>query len=256
LVLSAVLLFHVQHAVSQDTIYYRVTHKMVAQVKSVNSKYVYFARKDNVQGRYRCRKIDSIVYAGGRVEVFPGNKLHTQIPQLNSVSIDPVANWFSCIALSYERRLARGWLGLRIPLYFDYYGGGIAGYGAFDPGYGIFYPQSYYTNVNTGKKGSACLSICTGINPKLYLVRRRRVLPFVGPEITLGYAVTPSYLHDCESSFGTVAFLGKFGLTFNPVDKMNLSLEGGAGAGTFIGQAKPFGWIGAWQLGLLMGFNF
>jgi len=202
--------------------------------------------------------IDSIAYANGTKDYFKGHspmELMENIPELNTWTFDILGNVFLTMSQSYERRLKSGIVGFRVPLYIGYIGGGIAGEGIFTRATGVEYPNS------TGRHS---FSIATGLNPKFYLFRRRIVRVFVGPEVTLGFSEAPyGYEYNYYGSSyggvnqnGTFAATCKVGLSLNPIDKFNITFDGGAGVGDLFGGLQPLGVVGLWHIGFAMGTNF
>jgi len=207
-------------------------------------------------------EIDSIVYSNGMKEEMKGLKrkraLTDNIPELNTWTYDLLGFAFLTVSQSYERRLKNGIVGFRVPLYVGFVGGGIAGVGMFIPQQGV---------ISAGNSGGGGFSIATGLNPKFYLFKRRIVRAFVGPEATIGYSKSDYY----NSSYitygsyygnnginrnGTVALLAKVGLSLNPLDKFNITIDGGAGVGDLFGGIAPLGAVGLWHIGLALGTNF
>jgi hypothetical protein len=219
--------------------------------------------------------VDSIVFSNGNTEIMSGllqkKNAKENIPQLNTWSFDVLGFTYLSISQSYERRLKNGKAGFRFPLYIGFEGGGIAGIGTFIRGMGVYYPSegrnyydyNFYPNLPGYVSGG--FSIATGINPKVYLFNYRYVRAFVGPEVTIGYSTATNHYY---SSFlsntgttlverdGTFAATAKFGLMFYPIDKLNLCVDGGAGAGCMFGSPSPLGWVGTWHIGLAIGTNF
>ena len=204
--------------------------------------------------------IDSIVYANGTKEDLLGitNKKDrlNNIPELNTWNFDLLGFTFLSASQSYERRLKNGKIGFRIPLYIGFIGGGIAGIGLFSPAQGgVFAPNS-----------DGGFSIASGINPKFYLFKRRIVRAFIGPEVTVGYSKTindngynyPGGYGSSETEIirsGTIAAVGKFGLMLNPVDKFNITIDGGVGVVDMFGP-NAIGPVCLWHIGLALGTNF
>ena len=277
IVLFSLIFFH---AGAQDKIYTNRGEVIKAKVKEVSPTQIKYIAFDNPEGplyiTYTSR-IDSIVYANGKVDIITGQgqkrsfqprNLSENIPQLNTWVYDPMGFAFYSVSQSYERRLKNGKIGFRVPLYVSFFGGGIAGVGTFKPSLGVYYPINvYYDRVN--RNGS---SIATGLNLKCYLFKRRVVRLFAGPEATIGYTSIGAEVYDPTLnyyytntnynliSYGTVALLGKFGLSLNPVDKFNITIDGGAGIGDVFGHQKtnpsPVGLTGLWHIGLALGTNF
>jgi hypothetical protein len=217
--------------------------------------------------------VDSIIYANGKVDKFPLFKLRRNlkenIPQLNTWTLDPIGFGFVSVSQSYERRLKNGKVGFRVPLYIAYYGGGFAGAGTFQPGAGVYTNQNYNGGDEASyAQGGSALS--TGLNVKCYLFRRRIIRAFAGPEATIGYTAikTDDYQYNNNIygntvktiAYGTTAILAKVGVSFNPLDKFNITVEGGAGAGNIFGHSDLntgiTGFTGVWQIGLSLGTNF
>ena len=200
--------------------------------------------------------VDSIVYTNGQrdeLKGFPRKKdLLANIPQLNTWTFDLLGFTFLTVSQSYERRLSNGFMGIRVPLYIGFIGGGIAGVGLFTPPYGIYYPQA-----------GGGFSIATGVNPKFYFFKRRIIRAFAGPEVTIGYTKSDGYYYDNNNTgysgtikSGTITAIGKAGLMINPVDKFNITIDGGAGVGDMFGSAQSLGTVGLWHIGLSLGTNF
>jgi hypothetical protein len=113
--------------------------------------------------------------------------------------------------------------------------------------------------------------MATGLNVKCYLFKRRIVRAFAGPEATIGYTSVGTATYDPSMgyytsgtsnliTYGTFALLGKVGLSLNPLDKFNITIDGGAGIGDIFGHQNsspsPVGFTGLWHIGLSMGTNF
>jgi hypothetical protein len=45
-------------------------------------------------------------------------------------------------------------------------------------------------------------------------------------------------------------------LSINPLDKFNITIDGGAGVGDMFGGIQPYGIVGLWHIGLALGTNF
>jgi hypothetical protein len=273
--LTVISVFILCSASAQDRVYTADGRMLVGKVTEVGPKEVHIAvphDEGDVDYAVLQSQIDSIVWQGGKKDVFKQNIMRKRnpkenIPQLNSWSFDVFGFAYLSFSQSYERRLKNGNIGFRIPLYIGFEGGGIAGIGTFNTSQGVYYPQGQLAgNVYNGyyPQSGKGFSIATGINPKFYLIRRRVIRPYIGPEMTVGY----SNLHVNEYSYGygtsyyntyrygTFTAVGKFGLTFNPTDKFYLSLDGGCGIGDLFGGAYAIGWTGVWHIGFAMGVNF
>jgi hypothetical protein len=253
-------------AYSQDKVYMtkgKVLNGKVTEVAPNQIKMLLNVRPDGPVYVIYTKDIDSIVYSNGLKDEMQGairkRELKENIPELNTWTFDLLGFTFLSVSQSYERRLKNGWLGFRVPLYIGFEGGSIAGVGTFTPGEGVFYPAS---NGVTGG-----FSIATGINPKFYFFDRRIVRVFAGPEVTIGYseATDYSYNNSYYNNFytypglnrnGTVAALIKAGLSINPIDKFNITIDGGAGIGDIFGGLSPYGAVGLWHIGLALGTNF
>jgi hypothetical protein len=263
---------------AQDKIYTTCDGVFTGKVIHISPKEVKFHkenRPDSLVYSYNQRSLDSIVYSNGGEEDMEGfirrKRKHENIPELNTIAYDFMGFAFLSVSLSYERRLKNGKVGFRIPLYIGFMGGGIAGVGTFIRGFGVYYAsdgQNYdYTLIhkNTPEAATGGYSIATGINPKVYLFKYRRVRVFIGPEVTIGYSTaTNTYLNVSPLVFRpdyierdfTFAAVAKGGLMFHPVDHFNICIDGGAGAGSQFGKPNPIGWTGLWHAGVAMGVNF
>jgi hypothetical protein len=271
----------------QDKIYTTRGDVFEGKVVEVSPKEIQMRKDNRPDGLvyiYSQRNLDSIVYANGNVEEMQGflrrKKRHQNIPQLNTISYDFMGLAFLSVSFSYERRLKNGKVGFRIPIYYGFKGGGIAGVGTFIKGFGAYYAsdgQNYnYTLIhkNTPEAANGGYSIATGINPKIYLIKYRRVRPYIGPEVTFGYSTaTNTYLDVASNGFATwfsypvpgpkyierdftFAAVAKGGLMFHPSDWFNICIDGGAGIGGQFGKPNPIGWTGLWHAGLAIGVNF
>lgn len=279
-----ILLFAFYSAQAQDRIYTNRGEIIKAKVKEISPTQVKYIAFDNPDGPLYIvypSRVDSIVYPNGKVDVLVGIHNHpvqpgdlTQnIPQLNTWTFDPLGFISLSVSQSYERRLKNGKVGFRVPLYVGFIGGGIAGVGTFKPGIGVYYPYRYYYNNYTGNGNSLGSSMATGLNVKCYLFKRRIVRAFAGPEATIGYTSASTRYYNYNpygyytssttsplTTYGTFALLGKAGISLNPVDKFNITIDGGAGVGDIFGHEKsnpsPVGFTGLWHIGLSLGTNF
>ena len=272
-------LFITPDAYAQDKLYTTDGRVLTGKVIEVNPKeirYYFVHGHDSVLYVIYQRVVDSIVYSNGATDVMQGHidkkRINENIPELNTWSFDLLGFTFLSVSQSYERRLKAGWLGLRVPLYIGFRGGGVAGVGTFIPGSGVYYPGNggtyNYPNQNVYSYASGGFSIATGINPRFYLFKHRTVRAFIGPETTIGYSTvtyqyesyngynTVNYYNSVRERDGTFAALAKFGLMFHPLDRFNMCLDGGVGTVCMFGSPNPLGWAGAWHIGFTMGTNF
>ena len=260
--LSGVLLFFISQSYAQDRVYKTDGTVLVGKVTEITPTQVRFIQKDRPEGLVyylRTSQLDSIVYSNGTKDLMQGatdkKKLLENIPQRNTWTFDLLGFTYLSVSQSYERRTKDGKIGFRVPLYVGFIGGGFAGEGSFLPNQGVFYPQ-----------GQGGFSIATGFNPKFYFFKRRIVRAFAGPEATIGY--TKSYPYNYYNTnypinyntylqrSGTIGLVGKVGLMINPIDKFNITIDGGAGAGNMFGGPYAQGWVGLWHIGLSLGTNF
>ncbi|HWB64946.1 MAG TPA: hypothetical protein VG603_15620 [Chitinophagales bacterium] len=249
---------------AQDKIYTtdgRILNGKVLEIGPTEIKFKAFDRPDGPLYIMRQSQVDSIVYANGFVDlmgaVLAAKWRLENVPQLNTWSFDLLGFTFLSVSQSYERRFKKQpWLGLRVPLYVGFIGGGIAGVGLFKPGSGVYYGTAY----------GGGFSIATGINPKFYFINRRKIRPFAGPEVTIGFSKGGAYndynyyynngYYDYTVRSFTFAAIAKFGLTFNPKDKFHITVDGGCGVGGLYGTTQSIGTTGLWHIGLAMGTNF
>jgi len=281
---------------AQDRIYLQHGQIIMGRVVEIDPREIHYYAGESGQGPVyvkRISEVDSVVYANGRIDYFRagynrrggGNPIvnyHENIAEKNTWSFDVFGFIQLTVAQSFEHRLRDGMIGLRVPVYFGFIGGGIAGMGLFHPGTGVYYPfssvynsggYSYYNNYggNTNsyyQVGSTRFSFATGLNPKFYLIRHRIIRPFIGPEVDIGYSVINATYNYYDNNLGyeyssskvyrcgTFAGLVKFGLALTPRGRFNLTMDGGVGAGDVFGSGNPVGFTGVWQLGLAFGANF
>jgi len=249
-------------AYAQDDRVYRTDGTiLIGKVTEITPTQVRFIQKDRPDGLVyflRTSQIDSVVYSNGTRDIMPGTtnqkKLLQNIPQLNTWTFDLLGFTYLSVSQSYERRTRNGLVGFRVPLYVGFIGGGFAGEGIFQPGQGVYH---LLDNNSNG------FSIASGLNAKFYLFNRRKVRAFVGPEATIGYGRSFTYNYDPYGNYnsytqhyGTVGLVGKAGLMINPIDKFNVTIDGGAGGGNMFGGPNPLGWVGLWHIGLALGTNF
>jgi len=265
---------------AQDRIYGTHGDTIFGKVVQIDLKQVIYKRADRPDGLtyvvYQYN-LDSVVFANGTKVEMPGflrkKKRSENIPQLNSVSFDPMAFMFLTVSFSYERRLKNGKVGFRIPLYYQFKGGGIAGVGQFMHGFGLYYMsdgENYYPFTHNNFKPSQTMSgncFATGINPRVYLFKRRRTRAFIGPELTVGEAVSNNTYLTYTGNFAnygaayvehdfTFTALVKAGFMFHPSDWFHICIDGGAGEGGMFGKPNPLGWTGVWHFGVAFGANF
>ena len=257
--LSGVLLFFISQSYAQDKVYKTDGTVLEGKVTEISPSQVRFIQKDRPEGLVyylRTTQLDSIVYSNGTRDIMQGatdkKKLLENIPQRNTWTYDLLGFTYLSISQSYERRTKDGKIGFRVPFYVGFIGGGFAGEGTFNPGQGVFYPL-----------GNGGFSIATGFNPKFYLFKRRIVRAFAGPEATIGYSsalIYDYYRYGYNNPYrlnsGTVGLMGKAGLMLNPIDKFNITIDGGAGVGNMFGGPNRLGWVGLWHIGLSLGTNF
>lgn len=272
---------------AQDRIYLQRGQIIMGKVVEIDLREIRYYAGESGQGPVyvkRISEVDSIVYANGRVDYFhatynrgrndnPIVNYRENIPEKNTWSIDVFGFIQLTIAQSFEHRFKGGMIGLRVPVYFGFIGGGIAGVGLFHTGTGVYYPFAslygqpggiqntpYYEVV-----GSTRFSFATGLNPKFYLIKHRIIRPFVGPEADIGYSVINATLYSNSSltysvpevyRCATFAGLAKFGIALTPCGKFNLTMDGGIGAGDMVGSNNHVGFTGVWQVGLAFGANF
>ena len=131
---------------------------------------------------------------------------------------------------------------------------------------GVYYVSDgqnyFYTNFHKNipaaeTNGSA---FATGINPRIYLFKRRRTRAFIGPELTIGYSTGKEYYLNTFNGYverdGTFAAVAKAGFMFHPSDWFHICIDGGGGEGCQFGKPNPLGWAGLWHAGIAMGVNF
>jgi hypothetical protein len=253
-----------QGAFAQDKVYGtdgKVLEGKVVEVGPTQLRMIMNVRPDGPVYVLNISQIDSVVYANGMKDELRGlihkRDLLSNIPQLNTWTFDLLGFAFLSVSQSYERRLKNGLVGFRVPLYIGFIGGGIAGIGQFVPGQGV---------TNYSYLGYNGFSVATGLNPRFYLFKRRIVRAFTGPEVTIGYSATNLYQYydgypNSYSTYtairsGTFTALGKAGISLNPVDKFNISIDGGFGVGDMFGSPSSPGWTGVWHIGLALGTNF
>jgi hypothetical protein len=272
---------------AQDKIYTYGGRVQTGKVVEIGTRSIRYYAGEYGSGPIYTKGIDavySIVYANGRVDYFHARRgtaasnsiinYHENLPEKNTWSFDVFGFIQLTVTQSFEHKLKDGMIGLRVPLYFGFIGGGIAGLGLFHPGTGVYYPFSslygqpggYYSNAPYYQVvGKTRFSFATGLNPKFYLIRHRIIRPFIGPEVDIGYSVINATIYSNSSLYysspevyraGTVAGLVKFGLALTPVKRFNLTLDGGAGAGDMFGSNNAVGFTGVWQIGLAFGANF
>jgi hypothetical protein len=245
----------------QDKVYKTDGTVLTGKVTEVTPSQIRFLEKDRPEGLVyfiKTSELDSIVYSNGTRDMMKGGtnkkKLLENIPQLNTWTFDLLGFTYLSVSQSYERRTKNGLIGFRVPFYVGFIGGGFAGEGTFLPNQGVF------SNTQNGNG----VSFATGLNTKFYLFNRRKVRAFAGPEATIGYGRTfvtnydPNFnvLNSYMDHYGTVGLMGKVGLMLNPIDKFNITIDGGAGAGNMFGGQNPLGWVGLWHIGLSLGTNF
>ncbi len=263
-----------QVSLAQDKVYMtqgKVLDGKVTEVAPYQIKLLLNVRPDGPVYVVYTSDIDSIVYQNGITDIMRGlirkKELKENIPQLNTWTFDLLGFTFLSVSQSYERRLKSGLVGFRVPLYVGFIGGSIAGVGTFTPGAGIS-PTRQYGSASGG------FSIATGVNPKIYLFNRRVVRAFVGPEVTIGYSEANYYDYNYNNYYnyntgnysyssnsfvnrnGTVTAIIKTGLSLNPLDKFNITIDGGAGIGDMFGGTLPYGLVRLWHIGLSLGTNF
>jgi hypothetical protein len=265
--------FSMQLSKAQDKIYTNEGNVIRGRIIDENFRRIFYLSAEDSSkpvSAIPLFEVDSIEYANGsmryRVRRDTTNK-HRNIPQLNTWNADIAGLAFLSVSQSYERRTKNGKIGWRVPLNIGLVGGGIAGYGTFMPwkdGMKVV-NANYKPSTAPLHEHGATFSIASGLNPKFYLFRHRIVRAFIGSEATLGYSTARSFSeapNGFENSivkvngYGTFAALGKAGLSFNPAGKINITLEGGAGAGDKFGGPVVAGWTGLWQVGLSVGRNF
>lgn len=250
---------------AQDKIYTADGKLVEGRIIDKGPTYIRIMLKDNPGGRAQIfypSRVDSIIHEDGSRET-PAQAykkyVRENIPQLNSWILDTWSPFFLNVSQCYERRLKNGWVGFRVPLYIGFKGGQIAGVAAIPNAQGPLSPI-------IGRKGFA---IATGLNPRVYLFRRRVVRAFVGPEADIGYSkakytliavrgnnVYESYAPLALSRSGTFALTGKAGIMINPIDKLNITFDGGAGGGQMFGGLEQAGWVKVWCIGASIGTNF
>ena len=254
--------FHFANA--QDKVYTNDGRVLEGKVTEVGTTQIRFIQKDRPDGLVyylKTSQLDSIVYSNGTKDEMQGmtkkKNLLENIPQLNTWTFDLLGFTYLSVSQSYERRTKKGNIGFRVPLYVGFIGGGFAGEGMFQPGQGIYHLL--------GNGATSGFSIATGLNTKFYFFKRRRVRAFAGPEATIGYTKTSYYSYNYNTygyntyntlqHNGTVGLIGKVGLMLNPIDKFNITIDGGAGGGNMFGP-NGIGWVGLWHIGLSLGTNF
>jgi hypothetical protein len=256
--ITIIMLLQLSTVSAQDKVYFssgKVAEGKVVEVAPHQVKMLLVSRPNGPLYSFNIQGIDSVIYADGTKEDIKAHTakraMNENIPQLNSVTFDQFGFLFYSVDLCYERRLANGFLGFRIPVYISYEGERIAGEGLFNSaehGWANFFLQSGY-------------AIATGLNPKFYPFKHRIVRAFIGPEVTIGYTRyrgwTNTYYNPTLETYnnGTLAILGKFGLMLTPVDRFNMTIDGGVGAGDFFGPNSG-GLIGLWHVGFAIGVNF
>jgi len=264
LFLAAVLLASLSQTLcGQDKVYFTDGRVQYGKVSDITAADIKFAPKDRPQGvvyYLPTSQLDSIVYANGTVDLMQAvlhkRKLMENIPQRNTWSFDILGLSYLSLSQSFEHRTESGIVGLRVPFYLGFVGGGFAGEGIFQPNQGL------YPILQNNSKG---FSIASGFNPRFYLFKRRKVRAFIGPEATVGYGKsiwnpnsyysyynTDSYLR----RYGTVSLMVKAGLMLHPTDKFNMAIEGGVGGGDMFGSSSALGLVGLWHIGLAFGTNF
>jgi hypothetical protein len=248
-----------QSGYAQDRVYTNEGKVLEGKVTEVGPTQIRFIQRDRPDGLVyylKVSQLDSIVYGNGTKDEMQGvvkkRKILENIPQLNTWTFDLLGFTYLSVSQSYERRTKNGKIGFRVPVYVGFIGGGFAGEGIFQPGQGV-YPLA--------GNSSGGFSIATGFNPKFYFFKRRRVRAFAGPEATIGYTKSSLnsynyyYSYSVVQKNGTVGLIGKVGLMINPIDKFNITIDGGAGGGNMFG-ANGLGWVGLWHIGLSIGTNF
>lgn len=246
---------------AQDKVYKTNGDILTGKVTEVTPSQIRFLAKDRPEGLVyflKTSELDSIVYSNGTRDIMKGTtdkkKLLENIPQRNTWTFDILGLSYLSISQSYERRTKDGKIGFRVPLYIGFIGGGFAGEGIFQPGQGV-------NHILDNSSGG--FSIATGLNTKFYFFKRRIVRAFAGPEATIGYTSSVynnyyNYYYNYNSTRqrnGTVGLMGKVGLMLNPIDKFNITIDGGAGVGDMFGP-NGLGWVGLWHIGISLGTNF
>jgi hypothetical protein len=148
---------------AQDTVYTNSGKVIIGKILSNGPAEIRMqvtANKTYMAYYFRATEVDSIIYADGRKETpafTQKNRLKQNIPQLNTLTLDPIALCFLTISVAYERRLKNGIIGFRVPLYIGFKGGQIPGFAGITRVQG---PESNFTS----RSGSA---FATGLNPNI-----------------------------------------------------------------------------------------
>ncbi|HWB63700.1 MAG TPA: hypothetical protein VG603_09340 [Chitinophagales bacterium] len=278
LVISLLSIIHTQ---AQDSIFISGGKVLTGKIQRVGAIEVLIRLADYPNGPdYAVDEniIDSVVYASGRRENLMlysrAKRMHNNIPDENTISFDPLGFAYLSISFNYEHRVANGTVGLCIPLYVGFVGGSPAGMGLFKIGTGIITPRNFSDKVYADKFSHVNYSdytiipsggsFATGLRVKYYLYRHRVARVFMATEADLG--LTSAWVNDYTNGYNqqsefthfvTFAFLGKSGVSINPTERFNLTIEGGVGITEALTWSQtPIGFSGLWQLGVAFGVNF
>jgi hypothetical protein len=256
----------------QDKVYTHDGRVLLAKVTEVGPREIKY-RIDNNGPVYviYMSQVDSIIYESGKIDIFGrhGVKKNDHIntgPYRHNISGDIFGLIATSVSLSYELKVAADKIGLRIPLYIGFNGGGIAGQGTFSNTNGVFYYHpAFYDSYSSYPLGGKGFCMATGFNPKFYLIKHKIVRPFIGPEIDAGVSVDrydtySNYYGTNQNGKTSLLALGamiKFGLQFTPrADAFFITVDGGVGTSDFIGNNNPVEWAGLWHVGFALGGGF
>lgn len=242
---------------AQDKIFKTDGDTIFGKVVEISERHIKFKLRDNSESPYysiRNSQVDSVVYPGGRTDVmanlFRAKQKTSHLTSKNTYSFDLLGFVHFSFTQWYERRVAKGKIGIRIPLYLSYGQDYSPGYSAV--GRGI--PYNY---VGKG------FAFATGINPKFYLNRHPVARAFVGPEADAGFTGLPNNNYTSlnypwaynNHGTGNVQAAGIAGLNINPVAHLNITIEGGMGYTVAFNKnfsaRNPI-----WRVGLSIGGNF
>ncbi len=244
-------------SLAQDKIFRTDGDTIYGKVVEVSQTSIKFTRQNNPESPYyliRSTKVDSIVYANGQTDeiakLFFERREPTHLRTKNTYSLDILSPVAYSVTQWYERRVWKGKLGIRIPLYLSYKQN-------FSPGFNVITRQRGYNYLEDG------FAIATGVNPKFYLNKHRIIRAFAGPEADLGYTAPPKSngslnVYDNQAPYrgsGNFLLAGLAGLNINPVAHFNVTLEAGLGynwAFTQTIQQED----AVWRVGLSLGGNF
>ncbi len=183
-------------AQAQDKIYFSNGTITLAKVTEVGPIYLRYSRTEISSGpvyTIKLKEVDSIVYQSGAVDditiIAPRRVMTSNIPQLNTWSFNLLGFTHLSLCQSYERRVLKGKIGIRVPLYIGFSENVIAGLGTFIPLVGVtdygYNPNDPYSNTYAHDG----VSVATGFNPRYYLFKHRVIRIFAGPEANIGVSV-------------------------------------------------------------------